>query len=536
MKTNEEIAAVVQRLIARVNELPDGECTTTGRLLHDIGVDYIEWSDDLMEIHFAFLRAAEQEDIFLDFSSHNNKIEGLPYNFNFVVYHNATTYWYCAVKVKGVSRAYSYISDTGYIDEGSYVEVPFGSSNALRIGIVDECGAYREENAPYPVRNTKHITRIATKKEYDAQGDLDPYRWDNDYDDDDEYGFSEVDYYIECGDWDEVLEWAQDRHESTNREVLTKVIECYELCVKQNMPVAALNLGMFYYTGRQVEQDYKKAFELYKIAADAGELRAICNCGYCFYYGRHQDPDYTEAFKYFSLGALLHNDANCLYKLGDLYLNGYGVDKNEEYAFIMFNRALQRAQESEMDRQCLPDVQFRIGKCLLYGIGVSKDIEEAHALLSLALLNFYKRRKTDIFVAGLIKEAKELIGVAQQKLDSETIGVPHEEPDYSEEESEFDVISPIPLFSKYLELIFAKDELWNNFQMFVRQTSPRRGDEYFEYHRNPECIEIWRQMLDNMGGGFPLSLFAAAAFLLLEYKEQGHNLDAELEALREKMC
>ena len=164
---------------------------------------------------------------------------------------------------------------------------------------------------------------------------------------------------------------------------------------------------------------------------------------------------------------------------------------------------------------------------------VGKNIEEAHTFLSLALLNFYKRRKTDIFVASLIRETKELIEEAQQKLDSETIGVPHEEPDYDEDNTDFDVLSPIPLFSKYLELIFAKDELWNNFQMYVRQSSPRRGEDYFEYHRNPECIEIWRQMLDNMGGGFPLSLFASTAFLLLEYREQGHNLDAELEALHE---
>ena len=39
-------------------------------------------------------------------------------------------------------------------------------------------------------------------------------------------------------------------------------------------------------------------------------------------------------------------------------------------------------------------------------------------------------------------------------------------------------------------------------------------------------------MLDNMGGGFPLSLFASAAFLLLAYKDQGHDLDAELKALQ----
>ena len=41
-------------------------------------------------------------------------------------------------------------------------------------------------------------------------------------------------------------------------------------------------------------------------------------------------------------------------------------------------------------------------------------------------------------------------------------------------------------------------------------------------------------MIDNMGGGFPLTLFALAAFLLLSYKEQGHDLYAELEALHEQ--
>ena len=39
-------------------------------------------------------------------------------------------------------------------------------------------------------------------------------------------------------------------------------------------------------------------------------------------------------------------------------------------------------------------------------------------------------------------------------------------------------------------------------------------------------------MLDNMGGGFPLSLFAAAAFLLLTYRDRGHDLDAELKQCR----
>ena len=103
-----------------------------------------------------------------------------------------------------------------------------------------------------------------------------------------------------------------------------------------------------------------------------------------------------------------------------------------------------------------------------------------------------------------------------------------DDPDY---DPGYRTISPIPLFGRYLELIFANDDLWGNFQHYVRHSGPRREDGFFAYHREPECIEIWRQLLENMGGGFPLTLFASAAFLLLAYEAEGHDLDAELEAL-----
>ena len=92
-------------------------------------------------------------------------------------------------------------------------------------------------------------------------------------------------------------------------------------------------------------------------------------------------------------------------------------------------------------------------------------------------------------------------------------------------------LSPIPYFNKYIELLFAKDALWDRFQMYVRETSNRKGDRFFEFYRDPACIKTWLQMTDNMGGGFPLSLFAAAAFLLLAYQDEGHDLDKELEEL-----
>ena len=326
-------------------------------------------------------------------------------------------FWYCSVAVKGSDQLYAYISDDGYIKEGSYVEMPFGRGDTPRIGIVESCGMFPEESAPFPVSRTKHITRIATEEEYDAEVLPDPYDMD-DYDDDET---DEADYLIENECWDEVFEWASEHDDSEDPAVLRKVFECYELCMVRGMPFAACNLGTFYYSGRVVERDYRKAFELYKIAADAGEIRGICNCGYCFYYGRHQEPDYAEALRYFSLGALFYNDANCLYKLGDLYLNGYGVEKNEKYAWMLYVRSLVRCREAEDENFCMADAQFRVGRCLLRGIGTEKDVESAHEELCCAIMNFYRRRRTDEFVGGLIRDTKELIAEAQEQLDGEII-------------------------------------------------------------------------------------------------------------------
>lgn len=97
--------------------------------------------------------------------------------------------------------------------------------------------------------------------------------------------------------------------------------------------------------------------------------------------------------------------------------------------------------------------------------------------------------------------------------------------------------APVGMFNEYLELIFATDVLWERFQMYVRQEidGTHFGEDFFAFKRDPECIQIWRQMLDNMGGGFRLSLFAATAFELLSYEAAGHDLDAELCRCRRLM-
>ena len=94
-----------------------------------------------------------------------------------------------------------------------------------------------------------------------------------------------------------------------------------------------------------------------------------------------------------------------------------------------------------------------------------------------------------------------------------------------------DKYNPIHMFFKYLELIYDVDELWDGFQHYLWEIAPdRRDEDCYEHHRDPQTMDIWYQMLDNMGGGWPTVTFAAASFLLLRYQALGHDLDKELRA------
>lgn len=236
---------------------------------------------------------------------------------------------------------------------------------------------------------------------------------------DDKSDVNEADEYLKNGESELAFYWACNHHERIDSpEIMERVVKCYEMCMNEGNPRAALNLGTLYYVGTYLKRDYKKAAELYEAAAKAGELRAICNLGYCYYYGRHCKADFKKAYEYFLKGALLHNDSNCLYKLGDMYFNGDIGEKNGRYAYLLYRRSYDAADEYEF---CMADIKYRLGKCLFYGIGTEKDIEEAFEYISDALKGFYERRKTDPYVSGLIKKGRKLIDDIYNEMDKEII-------------------------------------------------------------------------------------------------------------------
>ena len=329
-------------------------------------------------------------------------------------------YYYCSVLPKGMKNTYYYIADEE-VKVNAFVEFPFGYENTLVIGTVMEVGFFDEDNVPFPVERTKHILRTVSQEEFDAYPGFYAAQYDDD-DDDIEYELEEAEDYILCEDYDAIFDWAYDHHDKiVSDRIMEMVCRCYEICVENGNPVAALNLGTLYYNGTYLERDYQKAAELYEIAAKAGERRAICNLGYCWYYGRHQAVDYERAYSYFHLAVLLYDDPNSLYKLGDMYRTGKFVEKNDIFAIKLYFRALNAIMREDEDKFCLADIQLRIGRAFLEDKQIEFDPERALHFLTDALAGFYARRKTDPFVKGLIIEAKELIAQAAAALDKEVI-------------------------------------------------------------------------------------------------------------------
>lgn len=335
---------------------------------------------------------------------------------------NMEKYRYCVIKPKKMQGTYRYIAEQD-VEVGDYVEIPFGYADEIVYGVVRDVGYFSKEDAPYPVEKTKHVIRVISEEEYEAAGAdvFESYFTDvPDGEADYREELTEAQKLIDQGNYEEMLQWADYFSDCKDSQtVIDMVIFCYELCAKQGMTLAALNLGTLLYNGVVIQQDYQLAAEYYEIAAAAGEPRALCNLGYCFYYGRHQEVDYEKAFYYFNLGATLHNDANCLYKLGDMYLEGKAVKKNEQYGLMFYIRAKDAVQMDTDDEWCLPDIYLRLGKAYLKEDFKYRNPKIAYNFFLQALAKFYDRRKVDPFARSLIQATKKHISEVEQILDQE---------------------------------------------------------------------------------------------------------------------
>ena len=228
-----------------------------------------------------------------------------------------------------------------------------------------------------------------------------------------ENGLSTLDYLMELiDDVEDCGEIAFDKYEVAKMlsqcdieyrfhpDVKRFVIDILKEEVEKGNCEAMCDLGMMYYHGyRGIRQSFKKAIEYNTMAADKGSKQALENLGYCYYYGRGGQPDYEKAYVYFIKGS---QDGNLvsLYKLGDMYLNGYYVEKNPEEAYKIYEKCIGTMDNDNKGRVAGP-VYLRLAKMKLYGQAGYKDPD-------IALLMY---QKAEGFLSSMINNSKGFLFV-----------------------------------------------------------------------------------------------------------------------------
>ena len=75
---------------------------------------------------------------------------------------------------------------------------------------------------------------------------------------------------------------------------------------EQGNPLSQFNLGLMYYKGRAVRQNYTEAVKWWRLSAEKGFAEALNNLGMMYGNGDGVQQDNMEAYKWFDLAASHH--------------------------------------------------------------------------------------------------------------------------------------------------------------------------------------------------------------------------------------
>ena len=146
-----------------------------------------------------------------------------------------------------------------------------------------------------------------------------------------------------------------------------KAIEWFRQAAEQGYAAAQNKLGECYYTGTEVKKNYKQAARWFCKAAEQGNATAQYNLAYCYINGQGVTKDYAQAVSWYRKAAE-QGHAKAQNNLGTCYYNGLGVTKDYTQAVNWYRKA---AEQGNASAQC------NLGYCYQYGQGVTKDYAQA---------------------------------------------------------------------------------------------------------------------------------------------------------------
>ena len=130
---------------------------------------------------------------------------------------------------------------------------------------------------------------------------------------------------------------------------------------------AQADLGVCYYKGWGVKQDYVEAVKWFRKAADQGNASAQNNLGSSYATGIGVAQDSAEEIKWYRKSAD-QNFAGAQLMLGNCYTTGEGVPKDEVEAAKWYRKAAEQGDDT---------AQNNLGRCYILGNGVPQDFVEA---------------------------------------------------------------------------------------------------------------------------------------------------------------
>ena len=146
-----------------------------------------------------------------------------------------------------------------------------------------------------------------------------------------------------------------------------KAIEWFRQAAEQGYAAAQNKLGECYYTGTEVKKNYKQAARWFCKAAEQGNATAQYNLAYCYINGQGVTKDYAQAVSWYRKAAE-QGHAKAQNNLATCYYNGLGVTKDYTQAVNWYRKA---AEQGNASAQC------NLGYCYQYGQGVTKDYAQA---------------------------------------------------------------------------------------------------------------------------------------------------------------
>ena len=136
---------------------------------------------------------------------------------------------------------------------------------------------------------------------------------------------------------------------------------------------AQFNLGVIYFNGDGVAQDYKTAVKWYTLAAAQGDASAQYNLGLMFEEGNGVAQDYKTAVKWYTLAAE-QGYAHAQNNLGNKLIDGQGVAQDYNAAFKWYTLAAEQGNAF---------AQYNLG--LMYGN--AQDYVKAHMWWNIAAID-----------------------------------------------------------------------------------------------------------------------------------------------------